>query len=175
VDNFYVILLNRTNMSKGTYAAVKYSTKTQDKIAKFVKDLGIPNPLPASKLHTTVLYSRKYLEDLPHKTVKFDHPLSATMKGFDVWKTRPDDGSKPTDCLVIKLDSPQLTMLHEVLMDLHKATYDFEKYTPHISLSYDIADFQTSKISSHLKDFGNLEIVEFYVEDLDLNWAKNST
>lgn len=158
--------------TKGTYAAVRYSKDTQDKIAKFVKELGIPNPLPASKLHTTVLYSRKFLKDLPQETTKFKHPLTATMNGFDVWKTRPDDGSDPTDCLVIKLESAALTVLHNVLMDLHKATYDFESYTPHISLSYDIADFQTSKLSSRMKEFGNLEIVEFYVEELDLNWSK---
>lgn len=161
-------------MTTGTYAAVKYSVETRNKIAKFIKELDIPNPLATSKIHTTVLYSRKFLPNLKSEVTKFKTPLTATMKGYDVWKTRPEDGSDPTDCLVIKLDSPELTTLHNVLMDLHKATYDFEEYTPHISLSYDIGDFQLSSLSSHMKAFGKLEIVEFYSEELDLNWAKGS-
>ena len=80
---------------KGTYAGVKFSGKTTENIEHYLKENDVPNSVPADKLHTTLLYSRKYLP-----TFKSEGPLKSVIVGipdkFDIWKSQ--DGKK---CLVL--------------------------------------------------------------------------
>jgi hypothetical protein len=57
-------------------------------------------------------------------------------------------------------------------MKLHKAEYDFDEYKCHITLSYDIGDFDYKKLNP--KDFvKSIEVVKEYQEDLNLDWLSN--
>lgn len=162
-------------MPTGTYAAVKYSDESVSKIVKFCDKYNIPKPLNPKKIHTTVLYSRKHCPDLLITTTDItDYKYTAEADMFDIWKSSPDDDDKTSNCLVLKLKSPQLVELHNVVMDSHKATYDFDKYNAHITLSYDVGDFQIKDIKSYIDEIGKLDIIQFYVEDLSLDWIQKS-
>ena len=143
--------------NKGTYAAVKPDDESKHILMKYLHDKGVPNPESGDKLHSTLLYSRKHLKDY-----KSDAHLShdATPHKIEVWPTK--SGKK---CLVLKLHSPSLQARHEHLMDKHKATYDYPEFKPHISLSYDIGDYDHSKLTHH--DIPHLKLTHEYHEDLD--------
>lgn len=156
-------LFEKANAKNGTYAGVCFSEKTNKQLEKFCKDHDIPNPVTSSKFHTTLLYSRKPLPD--YKAAgKYDEPLIGKPTNWDVWKSQ--DGA---NCLILEYSCPKLKKRHNKLMKEHEATYDFPEYKTHVTLSYNIDDFD---IKSLPKFSNNIEIVEEYKEDLNLEWAK---
>ena len=154
--------------SKGTYAGVKYSPSSVELIEQFMETNHIPNAIVPSKIHTTLLYSRKFLPKYQPQG-KLNPPLTATFEKFVVWKTTPPDPKQvPWNCLVMMLDCPELVQLHNMYMKEHHATYDYDQFNPHITLSYNIGDLDVK----HLPQFkGTLSIVEEYSEILNLDWA----
>ena len=156
----------------GTYAGAKFDTETNKALHKYMSDNKIPNAIRPDKIHTTILYSRKHC---PNYTPlgKLKHPWVATPVEFVVWKTNGADGGTPANCLVLKLDCKELKDRHEELMKQHNATYDYDEYSPHVTLSYDIGDTDVSKLPKIFDSVKHLNVVEEYGEDLDLNWAKN--
>lgn len=156
----------------GTYAGVRFTKKTVDAIIEFCDEHDIPNPIKPNKFHTTLLYSRKYLPDYKPKG-KYDSPLVGKPGSFDIWRSKPTDGSDPAYCLVLKYSCPELTKRHEELMKEHGATFDYDEYRPHITLSYDVGKEFDLK---DLPEFdGPIEIELEYSEDLNLNWAKDNS
>ena len=156
----------------GTYAAVHFYDDTVDNIKTFIEENEIPNAVPADKLHTTLLYSRKPCPDYePMGTYK--HMMTGTPTEFDVWQSQPDDDGNRSNCLVLKYDCDELVDRHNHLMDEHDATFDFDEYRPHVTLSYDIGDMSIDNLDP--EKIGPINIVEEYGEDLDQNWAKDNT
>lgn len=142
----------------GTYAAVKPSKEDGKKIKEFMDTYNIPNPEPVSELHSTLLYSRKFLPNYkPDRALSHD----AKINSLEVWPTKSGK-----NCLVAKLDAPSLCDRHAHLMDEHGATYDFSEFKPHISLSYDIGDYDISKLKiDQLPQ--QLKMTKEYKESLD--------
>ena len=157
------------NQNKGTYSGVKFDDNTVNAVLKYIKDNKIPEGLPGNKLHSTVLYSRKYLPDYS-PAGDYDEALEGTPTTFDVWPSENDDGTT-SKCLVLKYDCKGLNKRHKELMDEHKATYDFPKYEPHITFSYNIGDLDIKKLPDIKSVLPNIKVVHEYGEDLDLNWA----
>lgn len=155
--------LNEDQTPDGTYAAVKYTDQTTNLLDEYTKENKIPNPVKKDELHTTLLYSRKYLPK--YKPQKYEQPIKAKFDSFDVWESRSDENDEISNVLVMKIKCPELEKRHEYLMKEHQATYDFPKYIPHITLSYDVGDLDTSNLSK-IKD--ELYISHEYKEDLDL-------
>jgi len=151
----------------GTYAAVSFWRETQNAIRKYTKANNIPNAVPRKKLHTTLLYSRKYLPDYkPHGLMKM--AMTGFPTGFEKWPTQPDKDGDVSMCLVLRYDCPALIERHEYLMKTHDAEFDFDEFKPHVTLSYDVGDLQCKD----LPDFTEpLIIVEEYGEDLTLDWT----
>lgn len=154
---------------KGTYAGAHFSQQTMDDVEKYIKNNKIPNPIDAKKLHITILYSRKFLPDYK-PAGEYEKPLGGKPVGFEVWKGTDKDGEKNANCLVQKFDCPELHKRHKELMDEHDATYDYDEYKTHFTLSYDIGDFDISDLPPY---DGEIKIVDEYGEDLDLDWAMN--
>ena len=155
----------------GTYAGVHFSQATRDAIAKYIKDNGIPNSTNIDKMHTTLLYSRKYLPDYEPAGV-FESPLVGKPAGFEKWPSQPDEDGKVSMCLVLRFDCPDLNARHKELMDKHDATYDFDEYKTHVTFSYDVGGMKVKDLPPFTD---SLEITDEYKEDLDLSWAKNHT
>jgi len=96
-------------------------------------------------------------------------PIIARPLEFAVWKTNADS-SVHTNCLVLKLSAPELVERHHELRRLYGGTHDYPTFEPHVTLSYDIGDFDVSALSINDLPKGLALLVEFQ-EDLDLNWA----
>jgi hypothetical protein len=162
-----------TQKPKGSYAGLHLSEDTQRRIKKFIDDNKIPNGVPSDKLHTTLIYSRKFLPAYKAQG-ELDPPWVGTPKTFHVWKTQPTEHTpKVARCLVLEVDCEDCIDRHEYLMKEHGATFDFDKFTPHITLSYDIGDEQISRFGDP-KEIGDIEYVEEYGEDLNPNWAEEN-
>lgn len=151
---------------RGSYAGVKFSDQTQTHLKELLAKLKVPTPIDPAKFHTTVIYSRKYLPDYKAEG-KLAVPYIGTATTADIWDWTSKTGNK-NKCLVIKYDCKQLIDRHEELMKTHGATFDYAEYIPHITLSYDIQDWnQLDELNDQLKQFPPIEIVEEYQEDLN--------
>jgi len=153
--------------NKGTYAGVRFSDKTKKSIDGYLKDNSIPNPLSTDKMHSTLLYSRTYC---PKYTPagEMEESLVGKADDFESWESQADEDGNKSNCLVLKYACDGLTDRHESLMKEHGATFDFDDYTPHITFSYDVGDLDPKKLPKFEEE---IEIVEEYGEDLDLDWA----
>lgn len=150
----------------GTYVGVTFNKGTVNRLSDFVKKHKIANPLDPSKYHTTVIYSRVHCPDLKAHGGLAEGEVVGVPTGFNVWKTQ-----EGTHALVLEYKCEWLANRHQSLMEEHGATYDFPKYNPHITLSYDVGDdFDPSGLDP--KDIGPIDIVYEYTEDLDLEWGK---
>ena len=163
--------LTEITKNKGTYAGVRFTEKTLTDIKDYMDTNEIPNPLPNSKMHSTLLYSRKYLPDYK-PAGKYKEPLKGESVKFEKWPSQPDGEGKVSMCLVLLYDCPDLNARHEELMKEHDAEYDFDDYKTHITFSYDVGGFRCKKLPD--VDF-DIEVMNEYMEDLNLDWAKGST
>lgn len=145
------------NEEKGTYAGFKFDKESQDYIMDLIKELNVPNPVSRDDLHSTLLYSEKYLPD--YKAAKNINGVAVADK-LEIFKT--DEGN----VLVLRLDSEFMRKRHNELMRVHDATYPYPEYKPHVTLSYDVGDFKIPKV----KLSKGIIIDKEYQEDLDKDW-----
>ncbi len=143
----------------GSYVAVKYDDESRDKLYEFAEKLNLPNLLPKSKYHTTLIYSRKYNPDV--KEDQSLYPLKIKGKELHVLDTQDNKRA-----LVMKFDSPELVERHNFLMSEYQLQYDYDEYIPHITLSYDIGDMDVDFSGK----FPIMTVTEEYVEDLIFDW-----
>jgi hypothetical protein len=160
------IIMENEN-KKGTYAAYHFSDETTTTLKEFCEANNIPNALNPEDFHSTLLYSRKYLPDYEPAGC-LDQPLIATPIGFEVW-TSPANAFKEneTKCLILKYECKGQVERFNQLMSEHEATYDYDEYKPHVTLSYDIGDFDISELD--ISQIPPLEAVEEYAEELNLD------
>jgi hypothetical protein len=157
--------------SKGSYAGVRFDQATIDAITQFLQAAHLPNATAPDKLHSTLLYSRKFLPDY-QPLGEIAPPLVGKPTEFVVWETSPKDpGEQKARCLVMKYDCPDLVERHHLLMKQHGATYDYDEYIPHLTLSYDIGDTDVDSLPQFSDYIDAINIVEEYGEPLDLDWA----
>jgi hypothetical protein len=161
-------LLERKQPS-GNYVAVSFDTKTMNAIKAFMDKNDIPNQVSSAKLHTTVIYSKKYDSSVKGKG-EIGPPWKGEPKHLEVWESKDKD----TKCLVLVYQCKQLENRHKYLMSHHDLTYDFDEYIPHITLSYDVGDITPQDLPSP-KTIGTISIVKEYAEELKEDWASTST
>ena len=166
------IMEKKEEAKPGTYAGVRFDTDTIKRIKEFAKAYKIPERLPSDKLHSTLLYSKKHLPDY-QAAGEYDNPLVGKPKSFDVWESQPDDDGVKSNCLILQIDCPTLVARHKELMDEHDAEYDFDEFKPHVTLSYNIGDFDVSTLDP--KQIGDINIATEYQEELNVGWAKANT
>ena len=150
---------------KGTYAGLRPTKETLVQLTRYCIDNNIPRP-NFGKFHVTLLHSRKHLPDY-QPAGNLEEPYVCTPQNFDVWKTSvTNPGGPQTNCLVVKLDCPEILARHTFLMAHHGATYDYDYFRPHLTLAYDVGDLDPFSLPS-LGFMINLGM-EFR-KDLDLN------
>ncbi|AAQ17849.1 gp57B conserved hypothetical protein [Aeromonas phage Aeh1] len=148
--------------TRGTYVAVRYKPRTAMAIVRRCREMGIPNLVPYDKMHTTLVYSRKYLPEF-QASGKIDKVLQGVMIP-DIFETQ--SGKR---ALVLKLTDPWFGARHKEIREKHGATHDYPDYHPHITASYDVGpDFVLPK--SFTIDY-KLCILEEYTEDLNFDWS----
>lgn len=143
---------------QGLYVAAFFSNETNKNITDYTRKHNIPNPVSENSLHTTIVYSRSPVEFEPIHSV--DAIADTEFSRLECWDLQ--SGGR---CLVWVYDS---AYLHLRFVEAIKAgaTYDFDEYKPHITLSYDVPD--TFDVSSLPTPNFPIEIVGEYSEPLDL-------
>lgn len=145
----------------GTYVAMKPSSDSAAAIVQFCNEHGINEPIPASMLHTTILYSRKECKNIRSLGNIFI-PLIAQPLNFDIWQDR---STPDTNMLVLILSCEDMVTRHNFLRLLHNATHDYDNFIPHITLSYDAGNI----LIDNLPKFNQPIIFDFeYSEPLQL-------
>lgn len=163
--DFLKSLLAENKKPKGTYVGVRLTPQSNAKLRKFAKQIKVPNILDNDKMHITVIFSRNHLDNYTPPG-KLETPIEAEVNTLTVFQ-KEEEGSKRV--LVVTLKSPELHKRHKEIMKEPGATYDFDEYIPHVTLSYDCGDFDET--GHNIKKFFNepLEIDEEYEEELKLD------
>lgn len=154
-------ITQKANTASGTYVAATMDKESKNKIKDLCISMGIPNRIKREKMHTTIIYSRKHVPEL--EVNESMYPLEASSLELETFNTQDDKKA-----LVLKIKSKKLVDRHNSLMAKYDLTYDFPEYIPHITLSYDIGDFDVSAYEGDLPD--SLIFMTEYVEDLVLDW-----
>ncbi|ACL78364.1 hypothetical protein [Escherichia phage CLB_P2] len=145
------------DFAQGLYVAAKFSELTLDALENLQRTLKVPNPVPREKFHSTICYSRV---NVPYTVASGSFEVASTGH-LEVWK----HGDSPV--LVLVLDSEYLKCRHQYARTLG-ATHDFDDYTPHITLSYNVGPLTFS---------GDVQIPVVldreYKEPLKLDWAED--
>lgn len=163
--DFLRSLINEDEKPKGTYVGVRLAGKSKSKIRKVAKEIGVPNMLANSQMHITVIFSRKHLPD--YKPLgKLKEQIDADVDKLHVFQKPEPDSPR---ILVLLVKSPELTKRHEAIMKEHGATYDFDEYIPHITLSYDCGDYDETEHDIKEYFVEPLLISEEYAEELKLD------
>jgi hypothetical protein len=125
--------------SSGIYVAARVSKSSQESIEKYILANKIPvptdNPKEARK-HCTIVFSRKYAPVEVFPTASYTC-LSTKLDVFI---------SNGKNCLVLKLNCPEISKRHSDIYSQNDLTYDFPTYIPHVTLSYDIGNFDWQKL-----------------------------
>jgi len=137
----------------GTYVATKFSPKSCTALVELQNKLKIQST-PLTEFHVTIMYSRKPFNYPEHQELYSE----VQTKGFYIFEGEHR-------ALVLLLDSKYLEKLHKDIMQQYNATYDFDKYIPHVTLCYDYKG-EVPKFTPNL----NLELTSIYTEELDLTW-----
>lgn len=145
---------------KGSYLGLRFTKQTELELHRICVKHGVPNIIKPSRFHTTITYSREYLPELKEHDIP--HGFSIKAHAWDVFK----DNDKR--CLVLKLDSWHLQNRHNWINNNLGAKWDFPTYEPHITVSYNIGDYDITNISKEL----DIKVMPYseYVMDLDLKW-----
>ena len=147
-------------MDTGIYVAVKISRNSKRCLQQITNQYTIPNMISFSKLHATIVFSRKFDHIVPNSANRF----KGIITGYKIFLTRDNKNG-----LVVEFDSKDLVNRHAELISMYDLTYEFDTFIPHFTLSYDVGDnFDVIKLP-----IPNCPIVfeSEYVEPLDLNWA----
>lgn len=155
-----------TKEPDGTYVGAKLSADTKNMLDGINKKLEIPNPLEKKDMHITIVYSRKYVPEFKSRG-KLDEPIIAKPDELTIFPS-----SEGNNVLVLKLKTPDLIERHEEIVKEYGATHDFDEYKPHVTLSYDVGEFDPSDVD--INDFGDIEVTEEYDEELNLDWLNSA-
>lgn len=151
------LLEEASQPTEGLYVAAFFSEESTKVVGDWIAKHQIPNPVAPSSLHVTIVYSRVPVPDFEENS-HVEITVDNTYSTLEVWNT-PSGKT-----LVLRLDCPYLELRFREAM-MAGATYDFEEYNPHITLSYDIGDFDISalpKFNSPLVIEGEyMEIIDF--------------
>ena len=153
----------------GRYVGMHFTPDTQDLLKKIVHDEKLPNSVPLHKIHTTITYSKDNSVPDYKCDGELEEPIEAEIDSFDLFPTA--EGNK---CLVAKLNCPEFHRRHSMMRDLG-ASYDYDEYIPHITLSYNAGDFPSDKLETLNKKYKGTKVYanEEYDEPIKTNWAKD--
>lgn len=154
-----------SSTAQSTYCAIQFTEQSSQDIVDFASSHDVPNVIDVEKVHCTVLYSKKPISGfvaLGDKVPQYEIAFSR----YDVFRDRKSGNNS----LVMVLDCDELIEHHTEYMDQYGASWDFPTYIPHITLSYDIGDFDVSKLPPY---DGDIIADHEYAEPLDVEWKDN--
>lgn len=155
----------------GRYIGVHFNSETKELLKKIARSEKISAPVPSDSMHSTVVYSR----DNPVKdyTVQgpLEEPIESEIDSFDIFQS-----GEGKNCLVAKLNAPELINRHKKARELG-ASYDYDEYIPHVTLSYDAGDIDSSFLNKLNKKYKGYKLYadEEYEEPINTEWVKTNS
>lgn len=152
----------------GVYVAVNWDKDVSRKLYEFLKDKKVPDLFDWKKYHTTLAYSRTNFNHILDKESQFE----ASIDKMHVFKNEKLGHT----ALVLKLNSDGLSKRHDMIHEDPKASYDFDEYVPHITISYDVSTMKDEDYNHIMSDKFLKELKELipkftngteYTENLD--------
>jgi cation transport regulator ChaB len=140
----------------GTYVSMR--VKNADQLREWFEGQGV-KMMPSSELHTTISYSRTPFAFQPSSHVIEIHPL----------KILGVQSLGAEGAIVMKLQSDELQARFNACMSAG-ATYDYEEYIPHITLTYDGIGLDLNSLQ--MPPFP-IVLYKETVEPLDLGFSPN--
>lgn len=117
----------------GIYIAVKYNQYSTIKIKEVAENYEVPNIIPLEEFHTTIIYSKKYAENVEvYDKIQY----IAIPDKLDIWTSQ--SGKK---CLVLLLNCKQLVDRNTELTEKYQFISDYDEYKCHLTISYDIGEW----------------------------------
>lgn len=116
----------------GIYISSKVKPLCSVKLYTRLKLMGVDNLNDPSKYHNTIAYSRNNFDT--KKLMKSRPTYTAFINGWNIFKINHREKNPPL-CLVALITCPDFVQLHNHCNSLG-ASYDFETYEPHITVSY---------------------------------------
>lgn len=132
----------------GVYSSVKPDPTTTKALVKWMTEAGIPNPVPAEKLHSTIIYSR---EAFAGYQPRMDITVVTSQPKRDEWGyiiDRPyslQRMGEDKNALALCFDSPELENQFYQALNLG-ASWDHADHKRHVTLTYDVGDFDFTKL-----------------------------
>jgi hypothetical protein len=125
--------VNIVDQPDGLYVAALFSDETNYLLSDYLDRNQIHNPVSQSSFHTTIVHSR-----VPVVGFDIAHTLDIVVEACNI-KIELWEVSGGMKCLVLALVNPYLNYRFQEAGECG-AVYDFDKYKPHITLSYDASD-----------------------------------
>ena len=159
MKSFKEIFLEKIQEGSGVYVSGEFKEDLEAKIKQFASENKVPN-IMTKTFHTTIMYS-KYFD---YKEVQ-DVQYTAKPKKFTVFESNGDR------VLTIEFESEDLVNRHNELMKIKGATYDYDEYIPHMTISYNIGNFDETKLD--IKDVEHIDftVVKEIGEKLDPDYS----
>lgn len=156
----------------GIYSFVKPTQKTIDLLTAWIAESKIPNPVPPDQLHSTVVYSKAAFSGYqPRDKMTIVNPSqhdqfgTCLYDGYGLRRLGPD-----LKALVLTFYSVELSEQFWQANTLG-ASWDHQEKIQHITLSYDIGDFDISSLTPPCFEL-NFDPEQTQV--LQEDWAKNN-
>lgn len=156
-------------VDRGRYIGMHFTPETKEHLKRIVHDEALPHPVPDEKLHSTITYSKDNPVADYKVAGKLDDPVEGEIDSFDIFPSQEGN-----NCLVAKLKCPEFQRRHQMAREMG-ASYDYDEYIPHITLSYNAGEVSPEKLDSLTQKYKGTRIYadEEYDEPLKDNWAKD--
>jgi hypothetical protein len=156
IQRLFEAYLAKKRHDNGTYVSAEVSEESGKKIFDWAKKKSIDGLIESKDYHSTIIYSRKGVPQV--EGMELPEKIEGKTVGWHIFPTQ--DGGK---CLALDIESPVLTNLHEHIMKEYGATYDYDEYKPHITVTYDYKETEAPKT------FPKMKVVfdSFRIEGLD--------
>ena len=152
-------LLEERAEKPGMFVGAHISEDSIKSLQDWTHRHGIDKPTPADKMHVTVLYS---------KDKQFDWESAEHNVEIDPSTYKLELFGEENNVLVLSFECPELNKRHEHGMDTHDLSWDFDGYTPHVTLSYEACDLSLTELPT--PDV-KLVVTNEYTETFDKDWA----
>jgi len=130
-------------MIYNTFVNIGLSEESKLELSLFLEDIDIPNPIFSKNMHLTLVESNEVV-NIPNDY--FSGTLKASAK-FYSYRLFPCGEQNENFALALVFNDTELFDFHHKITNNFKAYSVYDKYIPHISLSYDFpSDFDITTL-----------------------------
>lgn len=147
---------------------VRRDVKNAGAIIKWAKSQGFRTTIPASKMHVTIAFSRAAVDWMAMGEAMFGSAEVTVPEGGPRLLERLGEGGQ---AVVLSFASSPLSWRHEEMKN-KGASWDHDQYQPHVTISWDAADLDLSKVEPYR---GKIVLGPEIFEEVKESWKESIT